>query len=295
MRLSPTFFALWTASTVTCLAAGNSATAVDGRLCSNTVVKTDAASREIAGTQRLDWCTGLDQAKVKAKAEGKLILLLFHGSDWCPPCVKLQRQVIASDEFARFASQNLVLVDVDFPEKGAQSEELRRANQALKLKFNLSPEWGEGFPTLVLLNPAGDTVYQETGYAGGGPAEVLSKLQSHVSAPPSTAVASGFRNLSIDEFSAMMANQANVVLDVRTPQEFQAGHLAGAINLDVNSPAFKAKAAELDKTKAYLVHCASGGRSKVACEALSSLGFANLYNLPDGYRGWVRAGRPVSK
>ena len=55
------------------------------------------------------------------------------------------------------------------------------------------------------------------------------------------------------------------------------------------------KATTLDQNKAYLVHCASGVRSATACDKLAKLGFQKLYNLPVGYRGWVKAGQPTEK
>jgi phage shock protein E len=243
----------------------------------------------------LTWLTDFEKAKGQAKAERKSILLFFHGSDWCPPCIQIQRQVLNSPEFARFARASLILVDVDFPEKSQQSEELKRANLALKAKFNLSPERDEGFPTLVLLNDAGETVFQETGYAGGGPAEVLSKLRRHAATATSASNAAGYKNLSLDEFAQMAADKANVVLDVRTAREFAAGHLAGALNLDVTASDFDQRAAALDKNKVYLVHCASGVRSAKACDTLGRLGFSKVYNLPAGFRAWARAGKPVEK
>jgi rhodanese-related sulfurtransferase len=93
----------------------------------------------------------------------------------------------------------------------------------------------------------------------------------------------------------MAADKQNVILDVRTPAEFSAGHIPGAVNLDYNAPDFQAKAAALDKHRTYLVHCATGGRSVRACEKLNHLDFPNLYNLPGGFRAWVKAGQPVEK
>jgi rhodanese-related sulfurtransferase/thioredoxin-related protein len=243
----------------------------------------------------LTWLTDLPSAQARAKAEKKSVLLFFHGSDWCPACVEMQRQVFDSPTFAEFARRALVLVDVDFPDKHKQDEELRRANVALKARFNLSPVADEGFPTIVLLNDTGETVFQETGYAGGGPAEVLPKLQRHARTGTPTAASTTYKNLSVDEFARMAAEKQNVILDVRTPAEFSAGHIAGAVNLDYNAPDFQAKAAALDKSKTYLVHCAVGGRSVRACEKLSHLDFPNIYNLPGGFKAWAKAGKPVEK
>lgn len=244
-----------------------------------------------AGAAKLTWLTDLPKAQAKAKAENKSVLLFFHGSDWCPPCVEMQRQVLDSPEFINYASQTLVLVDVDFPEKIKQDEELKKSNLALKIKFNV----GDALPTLVLLDDAGETVYQEAGYAGGGPAEVLPSLQRHVKAPSTTGLSTGFKNLSVTEFARMAADKENVILDVRTKSEFEAGHIAGAINLDVMSPDFEKGAAALDKSKTYLVHCATGVRSERACKKLDKLDFAKLYNLPGGFKAWVKAGEPVEK
>jgi rhodanese-related sulfurtransferase len=243
----------------------------------------------------LTWFTDLPKAQARAKAEGKSVLLFFHGSDWCPTCLEMQRQVFDSPQFAQFARQALVLVDVDFPEKHQQDEPFRQSGLALKARFNLSREPGEGFPTIVLLNEAGETVFQETGYSGGGPAEVLPKLQRHAGAALATPNPHAFKNLTVDEFARMAADKRNVILDVRTAAEFQAGHLPGAVNLDVKAPDFEARAAALDKSKVYLVHCASGVRSVRACDKLVRLDFPMLYNLPGGFKAWAKAGKPVEK
>jgi rhodanese-related sulfurtransferase len=207
----------------------------------------------------------------------------------------MQRQVFDSPAFAQYARRSLVLVDVDFPNKYKQDEALKRANAALKARFNLSPEPDEGFPTIVLLNDTGETVFQETGYAGGGPAEVLPKLQRHAGTGTPPAASAAYKNLSVEEFAQMAADKQNVILDVRTPAEFSAGHIPRAVNLDYNAPDFQAKAAALDKSKTYLVHCAVGVRSARACEKLSRLDFPSLYNLPGGFKAWAKAGQPVEK
>jgi rhodanese-related sulfurtransferase/thioredoxin-related protein len=238
------------------------------------------------------WLTDLSTAQAQAKAEHKSVLLFFHGSDWCPPCIEMQRQVINSPAFAQYALRALVLVDVDFPEKSKQSDELRRANLALKAKFNLSMESSEGFPTIVLLNQTGETVFQETGYDGGGAAEILPELQRHTGAP---ADSPGFKNLDVDQFARVIEDKQNIILDVRTPTEFSNGHIAGALNLDVNAADFQEKVASLDKNKIYLVHCASGVRSVKACQKLARLDFPNLYNLIGGFKAWAKAGKPVEK
>jgi rhodanese-related sulfurtransferase len=243
-----------------------------------------------ARAAKLTWYTDLSQAETLARKEKKSVLLFFHGSDWCPPCVEMQHQVIDSPEFIAYARQALVLVDVDFPEKGKQDEALKRANRALKAKFNV----GEAYPTLVLLDSTGETVYQEAGYGGDGPEEVLPKLERHTT-PPRSIAQSGYKDLNVAEFAKMAANKQNVILDVRTAGEFERGHIAGAVNLDYLSPYFAQKARALDKSKTYLVHCATGVRSARACAKLSQLDFPKLYNLTGGFKAWVKAGEPMVK
>ena len=88
-------------------------------------------------------------------------------------------------------------------------------------------------------------------------------------------------------------NPGFVVLDVRTPAEFAAGHIPGAVNVDFRSPAFQAQASTLDKGRSYLVYCRTGHRSGLALPILQRLGFTGLYHLEGGITGWQRDRLPV--
>lgn len=103
------------------------------------------------------------------------------------------------------------------------------------------------------------------------------------------------KRIGVDEFEKLMADKNHVVLDVRTADEFKAGRIPGAVNLDVNAPDFTAKVGKLDKDKTYLVHCAAGRRSATACTQMSAMGFKVLYDLEPGMRGWEKAGKRVDK
>ena len=121
-------------------------------------------------------------------------------------------------------------------------------------------------------------------------------LAGDPSAAPATAKpATRVKLVGVEEFDKLRANKTNIVLDVRTPAEFKAGHIAGAINIDYNSQEFGQKIAALDKDKAYLVHCAAGVRSARACKKLDELGFKQLYDLHPGFKAWEAAGKPVEK
>ena len=93
------------------------------------------------------WSTDLEKAFVKAKAEKKSVLVEFTGSDWCPPCIAMRKNVFSKKEFVDAASKKYVLVELDFP-KG--DKELADKNQPLAEKYKI-----EGFPTVILFNSAG--------------------------------------------------------------------------------------------------------------------------------------------
>lgn len=78
---------------------------------------------------------------------------------------------------------------------------------------------------------------------------------------PAAAPAKGYKDLGVEQFDKLRSNTNAVILDVRTAEEFAAGHIPGATNIDINSLDFEKKAGALDKSKTYLVNCASGGRS----------------------------------
>jgi len=84
-----------------------------------------------------------------------------------------------------------------------------------------------------------------------------------------------------------------VILDIRTPQEFVAGHIQGAINVDFYAPDFKQQLDQLPKDKTYLVYCNSGNRSGQAMPIFRELGFREVYELKDGIQSWYQAGYPL--
>ncbi|MGH7976174.1 MAG: thioredoxin family protein [Limisphaerales bacterium] len=120
----------------------------------------------------LNWLTDLPKAQAQAKAENKLVLMNFTGSDWCPWCIKLDEDIFSKPEFADYAKTNLVLVEVDFPNHKPQPVGLKKANAALMAKYD-----SEGaFPTLIAMKPDGAVVWKQTGYLEGGPKALIAKL-----------------------------------------------------------------------------------------------------------------------
>jgi rhodanese-related sulfurtransferase len=85
-----------------------------------------------------------------------------------------------------------------------------------------------------------------------------------------------------------------VTLDVRTPTEFSAGHLADATNLDFNASGFRAQASALDHARTYIVYCHTGNRSGQATAIMHDLGFTHLYDIKGGIAAWQQAGLPTT-
>src|SRR5204862_3566789 len=111
----------------------------------------------------------------------------------------------------------------------------------------------------------------------------------------SRAIAADVKNVNAQEFEKMRAAKTNIVLDVRTQKEYDAGHIPGAKLIDFNSAEFDKKVGALDKDKTYLVHCAGGNRSAKAAAKLSGMDFKNVYNLEGGLRAWEKAGNKPEK
>jgi len=104
---------------------------------------------------------------------------------------------------------------------------------------------------------------------------------------------SSTNNLSVTEFSNKTAESGVVTLDVRTPGEFNEGHVEGAQLIDFQSGNFENEIATLDKSKTYAVYCRSGSRSGQAVKVMSDAGFTSVYNLNGGVIDWTIAGLPL--
>jgi phage shock protein E len=102
-------------------------------------------------------------------------------------------------------------------------------------------------------------------------------------------------NVQTQVAAKLVAEGKVIVLDVRTPEEFSEGHIAGATNINFMAKDFATRIATLDTNKVYLVHCASGGRSRRCLPQLKQLGLKQIYHLDGGFSAWEEAGKPVVK
>lgn len=102
-------------------------------------------------------------------------------------------------------------------------------------------------------------------------------------------------NIDAAAFEIKINEPGVVLLDVRTPEEFQQAHIAKAINLNIYNEYFISDISALDKAKSYAIYCRSGKRSQDACQIMAELGFTNTYNLTGGIIEWVEAKKEIKK
>ena len=96
-----------------------------------------------------------------------------------------------------------------------------------------------------------------------------------------------FTDLDYSAFlKALRDEEDPEILDVRTPKEYEEGHIPGAENYDISHPDFPRWLQSLPRDRTYLVYCRSGARSLTACQLLATLGFEHVYNLRDGIISW---------
>lgn len=123
------------------------------------------------------WTEDYAKAVEKAKTEKKNILLDFTGSDWCPYCIQMVKEVLSQPKFKAYAKDNLVLVEVDFPNSKPQSKKIKDQNKSLKEKFG-----AKGFPTFVVVDPEGKELWKSVGYTKGGPDAFIQSISAKTTA-----------------------------------------------------------------------------------------------------------------
>ena len=117
------------------------------------------------------WNDDYEKALAQAKADKKMVLMDFTGSDWCGACMQLDKEVFSKNEFKDYAKENLVLLEVDFPMSKQQTKQLKEQNEKLQSQFAI-----KGYPTIIVLNSEGKKVGEMLGYMEGGPTAFLAEL-----------------------------------------------------------------------------------------------------------------------
>ena len=130
------------------------------------------------------------------------------------------------------------------------------------------------------------------GLAGCSSTDAGSAATSAAVQGPAAPVAAPER-VDAARFAEVTASPGVTIVDVRTPEEFAAGHIEGAVNYNVEGPDFGAQIAALDPAGTYAVYCRSGNRSQAAVAAMSQAGIPGIYELESGIVGWEEAGLPT--
>lgn len=120
-----------------------------------------------------DWLTDIKKAKAQAKKEGKVILLEFTGSDWCPPCKMLTKTVLSTPKFKKWAKKHAVLLYLDFPSRKPISADQKKHNAKLQKKYGI-----QGYPTIVITDADGKEIGRKVGGSNNPDAYIkaLSKI-----------------------------------------------------------------------------------------------------------------------
>ncbi|MEX2669274.1 rhodanese-like domain-containing protein [Candidatus Uabimicrobium amorphum] len=104
-----------------------------------------------------------------------------------------------------------------------------------------------------------------------------------------------FENVSAKQAQTIMEDSSVVVLDVRTANEYNDGHIKDALNIDIKSENFMDEMQKLDKDTTYVMHCRSGGRSAMALEKVKDFGFKKIYHMDGGMLEWAENNLPIEK
>jgi thioredoxin-related protein len=130
----------------------------------------------VASVYSQNWKANFEDAKATAAKENKNIVLVFSGSDWCAPCIKLDKVVWQSEEFKKEAEKNWVTYKADFPKKKANqlAPELTEANKKLAEKYNKNGS----FPLVVLLDKSGKVIGM-TGFKNVSAADYITGSESN--------------------------------------------------------------------------------------------------------------------
>lgn len=135
-------------------------------------------SLEDLGLSDHGWYQSYDQAAAKSKETGKPILVDFTGSDWCGWCIRLHDEVFSKDEFKKWAEENVVLLELDYPRSTPQPDSLAKQNKQLGQKYKGHVR---GYPTILFLDGNGE-VLGKYGYDKGGPEKWIPKAEEIMAA-----------------------------------------------------------------------------------------------------------------
>lgn len=137
----------------------------------------------------------------------------------------------------------------------------------------------------------------ETGTGNTATTSTMTTTQTSIS--PTQSSVQMIRDITVTEaYELIQKNKNNpdfIIIDIRTPEEYESRHLENAILTDYYAESFKEEIGKLDRTKKYLVYCGSARRSGLAMEIFKELGFKDVLNMTGGITEWISQGYPIVK
>jgi thioredoxin-related protein len=130
--------------------------------CQKKRAEETSSSSSSPAADKFEWLTDFKRAQQEAKTRNRPLLIQFTGSDWCPPCIQMQKEILDTPEFRSYAAKNFILLELDYPRGKTQPPELAAQNRELAQKFMV-----EGFPCILVLGSDGTPRAQRTGYGSG--------------------------------------------------------------------------------------------------------------------------------
>ncbi len=101
--------------------------------------------------------------------------------------------------------------------------------------------------------------------------------------------------ITVEEMDQLLEMKKVQLIDVRTPKEYEKGHISGAINIDFRDANFESLISSVDKTKPVAVYCGRGGRSAACASVMQKAGFTKIYDLDGGISEWKYKGKKVTE
>lgn len=134
----------------------------------------------VQAQQDLVWHTDMSKATELSLTEKKPLMLFFTGSDWCGWCIRLQNEVFKKEDFTKWANENVILVELDFPRRTPQDQAIKMQNHQMQQIFKV-----KGYPTVWIVNPEKKedgtmnlNALGSSGYVAGGPEKWLEAANS---------------------------------------------------------------------------------------------------------------------
>ena len=127
------------------------------------------------------WLLNFDKAAELSMKTGKPILANFTGSDWCGWCIRLKKEVFVTPAFKKWAKENVILLELDYPRRTPQTEEIKKQNRELQQFFKV-----RGYPTLHMFNvgiadgKTQITALGKMGYLAGGPTPWIANANKYL-------------------------------------------------------------------------------------------------------------------